>query len=112
MSGIEEAFDSKSLKSKYVNSPLFDPKAFFFLTYRYYFYSRNNNSYYRSHAIGLCLVWPSDNQTYEIKFLTSVNSHRNKGVEECLLGLALKYCKGKQAQNVYIKLDEPLIKEY
>lgn len=37
MSGIEEAFDSKSLKSKYVNSPLFDPKAFSFLTYRYYF---------------------------------------------------------------------------
>jgi hypothetical protein len=33
-------------------------------------------------------------------------------VEECLLGLALKYCVGKQARKVVIKYDEPAIIEY
>jgi predicted acetyltransferase len=41
-----------------------------------------------------------------------VPSHRGKGVEECLLGLALKYCKSKQATIVTIKYDEPNIVQY
>jgi hypothetical protein len=49
---------------------------------------------------------------FEIKHLCSVPSHRGKGVEECLLGLALKYCAGKQARKVVIKYDEPAIIEY
>ncbi len=68
---------------------------------------------FRSHAIGLCLVWPSDLAgEFEIKHLCSIPSHRGKGVEECLINLALKYCKNKGAKKVYIKFDEPKIKEY
>ena len=54
---------------------------FFFLTYR-------------SQAIGLTLAYPSetDPETYEIPFLLSVPSHRNKGVEQALLSLILTYC--------------------
>lgn len=98
-SGNESAYDTKSLKQTYVSSPQFDPNAFFFLTYR-------------SHAIGLCLVWPSSVGQYEIKHLCSVPSHRGKGVEECLLGLALKYCKSKGAQSVIINFDEAPLREY
>ncbi|TNV77950.1 hypothetical protein FGO68_gene5615 [Halteria grandinella] len=99
VSGSETAYDSKTLKQSYVSSPQFDPNAFFFLTYR-------------SHAIGLCLVWPTPDGQFEIKHLCSVPSHRGKGVEECLLGLALKYCKGKGAKEVTIKFDESPLREY
>jgi hypothetical protein len=58
-------------------------------------------------------VWPTSSaDVFEIKHLCSVPSHRGKGVEECLLGLALKYCAGKQARKVVIKYDEPAIIEY
>ena len=51
--------------------------------------------------------------TYEIKHLSSVPSHRNKGVEECLINLALKYCKTKSAcKKVVVKFDEEIIREY
>jgi hypothetical protein len=51
VSGDESAYDTKVLKQTYVSSPSFDPNAFFFLTYR-------------SHAIGLCLVWPVKSGAY------------------------------------------------
>jgi ribosomal protein S18 acetylase RimI-like enzyme len=99
--GEEEAFDTKDLKKAYVQSSNFDPNAFFFLTYR-------------SHAIGLCLVWPVDGSpsTYEIKHLSCVPGHRNKGVEECLINLAIKYCRCKGAKKVLVPFDEPLINTY
>ena len=69
--------------------------------------------YHRSHAIGLCLVWPVSEDTYEIKHLCSVPTHRNKGVEECLINLALKYCKNKSScSKVIVKFDEQIIKQY
>lgn len=47
---------------------------------------------YRSHAIGLCLIWPTAEQgTYEIKHLCTVPNKRTTGVEEALLSLALTY---------------------
>jgi hypothetical protein len=33
-------------------------------------------------------------------------------VEECLLGLALKYCKGKGASTVEIRFDEAPLRDY
>ena len=40
-------------------------------------------------------------------------SHRNKGVEECLINLALKYCKNKaNCKKVCVKFDMEIIKEY
>ena len=67
----------------------------------------------RSHAIGLCLAWPTTNENeFEIKHLCSVPSHRDKGVEEALLTLVLTYCKNKGATRVIVKFDEINIKHY
>lgn len=67
----------------------------------------------RSHAIGLCLAWPTGgDKEYEIKHMCSVPSHRDKGVEEALLALVLTYCKNKGAKKVIIKMDEVNIKHY
>ena len=60
----------------------------------------------------MCLVWPTPTCGYEIKHLCSVSSHRGKGVEECLINLALRYCKSKGAASVTITFDEAPIKEY
>ena len=68
--------------------------------------------YFRSHAIGLCLAWPSGDKEYEIKHLTSVPSHRNKGVEEALISLVLGYISQKGATKVIVKLDEPKLKDF
>ena len=75
------SFDCNALKAKYVKDPRFDPMGFFFLTYR-------------SSPIGLALAFTSEiDGIYEVPFLVATPSHRNKGVEACLLGLILKYCK-------------------
>ena len=74
--------------------------------------SESITNFYRSHAIGLCLVWPTGEKEYEIKYLCSIPSHRGKGVEECLLMLALRYCANKGATKVHIKFDEEPIREY
>lgn len=70
------------------------------------------HTFLRSHAIGICLIWPIAQGQYEIKYLCSVPSHRSKGVEECLIGLALKYCKGKGATRVEVRFDEEPIRQY
>jgi ribosomal protein S18 acetylase RimI-like enzyme len=82
-----------------VDNAKFDPNGFFFLTYR-------------SHAIGLCMAWPLGNNEYELKFLCSVPSQRNKGVEEALLTLALEYCKNKGATRVIVKFDDKDLEQY
>ena len=60
----------------------------------------------------MCLVWPTGSGAFEIKHLSSVPSHRGKGVEECLINLSLKYCKSKKATSVTVKLDEDPIRQY
>ncbi|CDW72511.1 UNKNOWN [Stylonychia lemnae] len=97
--GQEEAYDTKYLKANYISSSKFNPDAFFFLTYR-------------SHAIGLCLAWPAAENEFEIKHLTSVPSHRNKGVEEALISLVLGYIKEQGGTKVVVKLDEPKLKDF
>ena len=79
------------MKQEYVKCDRFDPLGFFFLTYR-------------SNAIGLTLAYKcADETTYEIPFLLTVPSHRNKGVEKALLALILEYCKNKGASRVILK---------
>ena len=43
-----------------------------------------------------------DNSVYEIPYLVSVPSHRDKGVEEALLSLILTYCANKGAKTVRV----------
>lgn len=95
----QEVYDIKEVKAKFVQSSDFDPNAFFFLTYR-------------SHAIGLCLAWPLGNKEFEIKNLTSIPSHRNKGVELALINLALGYCKTQNAAKAFVRFDETPILEF
>eukprot|EP00347_Sterkiella_histriomuscorum_P018578 403344980 len=101
VAGQGEVYDTKYLKANFLQSKSFDPDAFFFITYR-------------SHAIGLCLAWPStDNQTFEIKHLSSVPSKRNQGVEEALISLVLSYIKSKGGNKAIVRIgDEKHIQEY
>ena len=72
------------LKKTFVESPLFDPEAFFFVTHR-------------SNSIGWCLVWPEDdkadpeNTKYFIRFLCAEDRYRSKKLEKALAGLAIEY---------------------
>ena len=79
------------LKEKYIKDARFNPDGFYFLTYR-------------SQAIGLTLAFPKadDPETYEIPYLVSATSHRNKGVEAALLSLILAFCKKAGAKRVEV----------
>lgn len=81
------------LVSEYVQSPLFDTHAFFFLTHR-------------SDVAGSVIVWPR-NSFLSIEHLSVTSSHRTKvtspqGVGECLLKLAVNYALNKSATEVQI----------
>jgi predicted acetyltransferase len=52
------------------------------------------------------LAWPLENNTYEIKFTSSVPNKRKFGIEEALLSLVLEYCKNKNVSKVIIEFNE------
>ena len=89
--GFEEFYKHNELKEKYIKDARFNPDGFYFLTYR-------------SQAIGLTLAMPKadDPTTYEIPYLVSATSHRNKGVESALLSLILTFCKKAGAKSVVV----------
>ena len=89
--GEEEFYKHNELKEKYIKDARFNPDGFYFLTYR-------------SQAIGLTLAMPKadDPTTYEIPYLVSTTSHRNKGVEAALLSLILTFCKKAGAKKVIV----------